>query len=327
MRPCQTSSMILLEAVRRVYLPGTVTLAMFGAKMLVVLHSGKLETLMTNNVLSVRSLTAATAILTVLALPVTANAQIEDDPVSEAVDGAVKSAEAMAEQEAQQVEAITNESGVEVATDSAEAAETASSETEEVLSPLDDFSDIEAERLAEEAAAKAAAEGTSNAATPPNDGSGEVAELDEETRATLASMGEVITALDSDASRNGNNWELMIEDTSLLVVTDVSAKRMRIITPVAQASLLTQEALTRLLQANFDTALDARYAIARGIVWSTFIHPLEDLTTREFASGLLQAKTLSDTFGTTFSSGILNYGGGDSGAIIDDQVKAFAVIA
>ncbi len=31
------------------------------------------------------------------------------------------------------------------------------------------------------------------------------------------------------------------------------------------------------MQANFDTALDARYAIAKGALWSTFIHPLSDL--------------------------------------------------
>ena len=75
------------------------------------------------------------------------------------------------------------------------------------------------------------------------------------------------------------------------------------------------------MQANFDTALDARYAIANGLVWGTFIHPLDSLTTRDFASGILQTKSLADTFGTTFSSGALSYGGGDSGAIIEDQLK------
>ena len=96
---------------------------------------------------------------------------------------------------------------------------------------------------------------------------------------------------------------------------------MRVITPIAPVDALPEEALMRLMQANFDTALDARYAVGQGLVWGAFIHPLDSLTTRDFASGVLQTHTLAETFGTTFSSGALNYGGGDSGAIIDEQLK------
>ncbi len=142
-----------------------------------------------------------------------------------------------------------------------------------------------------------------------------------ENEAVLEKMAQVIAALDEDAMRTGNNWQLTVEETMMLVVTDANAGRMRIITPIAPAEELPEGAMERLLQANFDTALDARYAVAQGLVWSTFIHPLDTLTQRDFASGLLQTKTLSDTFGTTFSSGALNYGGGDSGAIIEDQLE------
>lgn len=137
----------------------------------------------------------------------------------------------------------------------------------------------------------------------------------------LARMADVIDALDPDAERNGNNWQLTVEETSLLVVTDIANDRMRILTAIAMAETLPPEALLRLLQADFDSALDARYAIAQDLVWGTFIHPLSSLTTREFASGLLQTKSLADTFGTTFSSGILTYGGGDSSAIIEKQLE------
>ena len=137
----------------------------------------------------------------------------------------------------------------------------------------------------------------------------------------LARMAEVIDALDPDAQRNGNNWQLTVEETSLLVVTDITNDRMRILTAIVMADALPPEALLRLLQADFDSALDARYAIAQDLVWGTFIHPLSSLTTREFASGLLQTKSLADTFGTTFSSGILTYGGGDSSAIIEKQLE------
>ncbi|MEL7218604.1 MAG: hypothetical protein AAGK01_09260 [Pseudomonadota bacterium] len=132
---------------------------------------------------------------------------------------------------------------------------------------------------------------------------------------------EVIGALDAEATRNGNNWQFTLEERMLIVVTDTSAGRMRIITPIAESAALPPEALERLMQANFDTALDARYAIGQGVVWGAFVHPLDSLTTRDFASGVLQTKSLADTFGTTFSSGVLNYGGGDSGAILENQLK------
>lgn len=178
--------------------------------------------------------------------------------------------------------------------------------------PLDDFSDIEAERQAEEAAQ------ADSAQQEQPDGGPEVSE---EAQQALNAMAAVIVAIDPDARRQGNNWELTVDEARLLVVTDVVNGRMRVLSPIAAVEDLPEEALLRLLQANFDTALDARYAVAQNLVWATFIHPLQGLTSREFASGLLQTKSLTDTFGTSFSSGILSFGGGDSNAIIADQLE------
>lgn len=147
------------------------------------------------------------------------------------------------------------------------------------------------------------------------------ADISPENKASLDSIAEVIAALDAEAERNGNNWQFTIDERMLIVVTDTNAGRMRIITPIAESGALPPEALERLMQANFDTALDARYAVGQGLVWSVFIHPLDSLTTRDFASGVLQTKSLADTFGTTFSSGALNYGGGDSAGILEEQLK------
>ena len=149
----------------------------------------------------------------------------------------------------------------------------------------------------------------------------EAAKSAPEMQAALDAMGEVIMALDADAERTGNNWQFTLEERIMLAVTDTSAGRMRVITPIAPVDALPEDALMRLMQANFDTALDARYAVGQGLVWGAFIHPLDSLTTRDFASGVLQTHTLAETFGTTFSSGALNYGGGDSGAIIEEQLR------
>ena len=70
--------------------------------------------------------------------------------------------------------------------------------------------------------------------------------------------------------------------------------------------------LLRLMQANFDSALDARYAIAQGALWSTFIHPLSSINDEDFVSGLGQTVNLVLTYGSSFASGGVVFGGGDS---------------
>lgn len=146
-------------------------------------------------------------------------------------------------------------------------------------------------------------------------------EINPEVTAVLEQMDEVIKALDAKAMRTGNSWQFTLKERVMLVVTDVTAERMRIITPIALIAELPDGAMARLMQANFDTALDARYAVAQDLVWGAFIHPLDTLTQRDFASGILQTHSIGETFGTTFSSGAISFGGGDSGAIFEEQLK------
>lgn len=142
---------------------------------------------------------------------------------------------------------------------------------------------------------------------------------------TLARLDEIIRALDPEAQSNGSVWQLTINEVQVLIVTDAAADRMRAITPVAKAGDLTPEDITRVMQANFDTALDARYAIAKDILWSAFIHPLSPLEKDQLISGLGQVVNLAQSYGTLYSSGALSYGGGDSGALqralIDDLLR------
>jgi hypothetical protein len=147
------------------------------------------------------------------------------------------------------------------------------------------------------------------------------AEVSPEITAILEQMDQVIKALDAKATRTGNSWQFTLQERAMLVVTDTSAARMRIITPIALIEDLPEGAMQRLMQANFDTALDARYAVAQNLVWGAFIHPLDTLTQRDFAAGILQTHAVGETFGTTFSSGAISYGGGDSNAIYEQQLK------
>jgi len=107
-------------------------------------------------------------------------------------------------------------------------------------------------------------------------------------------------------------WEFRVHGYRVSVITDERANRMRIIVPVAKAEEIDSKQMKRLMQANFDSALDARYSIARGVLWSAFIHPLSELSERQFIDGLAQTVNLAGTFGDSYSSGALIFGGGDS---------------
>jgi hypothetical protein len=131
-----------------------------------------------------------------------------------------------------------------------------------------------------------------------------------------AALLAIVTAIDEDARLTGNGVTFTIDDTMVTLVFDVNADRMRLFSQIRPSDGLSGPQLRRLMQANFDTALDARYAIAQGQLWSTFMHRLTSLTQEDFVSALAQTVTLVKTFGTTFSSGAMSFGGGDSNAEI-----------
>lgn len=142
---------------------------------------------------------------------------------------------------------------------------------------------------------------------------------------TLERLHAIITALDPDAQTNGSIWQLQIADTPVLIVTDAGNDRMRAIAPVREAEGLTPEDWERMMQSNFDAALDARYAVGKGMLWSVFIHPLSPLEKNQLISGIGQVVNLSTSYGTLYSGGALQFGGGDSNELqrelLDDLLK------
>ncbi|SEL55380.1 hypothetical protein [Jannaschia helgolandensis] len=129
---------------------------------------------------------------------------------------------------------------------------------------------------------------------------------------TVDRMEAILTALDPDAERAGPAFRLTVGDVPLLVVTDARADRMRAMVPIRSAEGLSGTDLMRMMQANFDSALDARYAIAEGRVWAVFIHPLSSLRRDQLISGLGQTVNLAVSYGSLFSSGAGQFGRGDS---------------
>ncbi|WP_406648100.1 hypothetical protein QEZ52_03805 [Aliisedimentitalea scapharcae] len=125
-------------------------------------------------------------------------------------------------------------------------------------------------------------------------------------------LGKIIFALDPEAQPQGTGFRLTIADVGVLVVTDTRADRMRAMVPIRDAAGISAQELMRMMQANFDSALDARYAVANGTLWAVFIHPLSPLEKNELILGLGQAVNVAKTYGTLYSGGGVQFGGGDS---------------
>ena len=137
---------------------------------------------------------------------------------------------------------------------------------------------------------------------------------------TIERMHEIIQRIDPEFTGSPGQWQVRIKNVSARIYTDLNADRMRIIVPIRKSDELSQQELYRVMQANFDTALDARYAIAQGVLWSTFIHQLSTLDDKSFLSGLGQTINIVMTYGKSYSSGVFTFQGGDSEELIEKQL-------
>ena len=119
---------------------------------------------------------------------------------------------------------------------------------------------------------------------------------------TNKKLQQILTSESTKITGQTGNWQAVYKGIPVVVITDTAANRMRIIAPIIDEKKLTSAELKKLLEANFDTALDAKYALYRGVLWSTFAHPLGNLSTVEFKDALKQVYNLLRTYGTTYSS-------------------------
>jgi len=143
----------------------------------------------------------------------------------------------------------------------------------------------------------------------------------EPAKMTAASLTALIEKFDEDAKAEGNAVQFKLLERDLIFVYDEKADRMRVITPIANAALADEALLERMLQANYDAVLDARYAVANDLIWAVYIHKLSTITQDDFLSGVAQAVTAAETFGTSFTSGAMVFGGGDSSGIHSDLLE------
>lgn len=146
-----------------------------------------------------------------------------------------------------------------------------------------------------------------------------------ESGMTLERMAEIVKTIDANATLQGPAMQLTIADVKVTIITDAKNNRMRAFTVVQSLDGVNQQLLYRMLQANFDSALDARYAIAKAHILSVFIHPMKELQKNQLIEGLGQVVNLVKTYGSAFTSGAMTFGGGDSKnlhrQLIDELLK------
>ena len=142
----------------------------------------------------------------------------------------------------------------------------------------------------------------------------------QDTSITAERLAQITMDIDPDAAITPSGIELTIEDIPVLVVMAPAADRMRAMVPIASVEDVTPEEMRRMMQPNFDTALDARYAVAQDRIWGVFIHPLGALEREQFLSAIVQTVNLARTYGTLYSGGAQVFGGGDSNDIYQGLV-------
>lgn len=127
---------------------------------------------------------------------------------------------------------------------------------------------------------------------------------------TNARLEGLITQISQSVKGELGYWQFDIGGRDMLVITDAGHNRMRIMSPVAAQEGLDAAELAKLLEANFASALDAKYALRDGTLWSVFTHPLAELTDEQFLDCAAQVANLAGNFGGSYASSNLIFGGG-----------------
>ena len=132
-----------------------------------------------------------------------------------------------------------------------------------------------------------------------------------ETPMLLEGLQAVLREEAGDLTGRNGQWQFVFEGVPMLLLTDISHDRMRIVARIVGDDDVTPLQRQLMLEANFHTALDARYSTSHGTVYAAYIHPLSPLEKEELRSALTQVAMLVKTFGTTYSSTDLRFSGPD----------------
>ena len=130
----------------------------------------------------------------------------------------------------------------------------------------------------------------------------------ESSEMTQQRMADIVREFAEEHQGSIGNLQFIFNEVPMALLSDVANNRMRIIAPITEVENLTEAHINAAMVSNFHLALDARYAIAKGVLYAAYIHPLKELTEQQLQSAVIQVSTLRLTFGTTYTSGALTFG-------------------
>ena len=120
-------------------------------------------------------------------------------------------------------------------------------------------------------------------------------------------LEQLFQSLDAPVEGSAGHWQLTLKNARIICLTDETHNRMRFIAPIRETDEMDTAELTRCLEANFHTALDIKYAISDGVLWSSFMHPLAELTEAQAQDALEQVYNGVLTYGSSYSSSNLSF--------------------
>ena len=132
---------------------------------------------------------------------------------------------------------------------------------------------------------------------------------------TSSAIGKLLDSYLTELEGEDGFWRGMRQDIQVFVLSDDSHDRMRIMAPIGELKELDPKVLQLLLEANYDRALDAKYALRGKEVWSVSVHPLATLAPDDFASFLDQVVRLVKNTGSTYASSDLVFGAGQTDGV------------
>ena len=119
----------------------------------------------------------------------------------------------------------------------------------------------------------------------------------------------IFTSVSDSIQGNLGGWQFFVKEIPIMSITDENHNRMRIISPIADSNTLNEGLIKAALVANFHTALNVKYAVSDGVLWSVFIHPLKELSEDQVKDAVSQVYHANINFGTSFASTSLSFPG------------------
>mmetsp|Transcript_16633 Transcript_16633/g.24198 ORF Transcript_16633/g.24198 Transcript_16633/m.24198 type:complete len:206 (+) Transcript_16633:80-697(+) len=126
----------------------------------------------------------------------------------------------------------------------------------------------------------------------------------EDSIKSAIAMVDFIIDHGSEVTVKNNLVNFKYDGVSMGLKYHTRTDRVQMVTQVAaRVSDLEDGQLVRMLEANYHTMNDVRYAVDEGKVYAAFLYPLSDLDVEYFHDVLKQVVSAKKTFGTKYSAG------------------------